>query len=438
MDSTAVYLDGNNLSKLGPELFLGRNKVTALYLNSSKITGLSKRTFVGLSGLKELYLDHNELVSLGKGEFDELTELEVLYLDNNHLQLISVTSLSSLSMLRMLSLHSNMLVTLQLEIASLAELESVTIDANRWQCVTACQWLHTWQKLDRVAAHQITCKDGDQAPQNMRSVMASCTDADALPVSSHSSSSPLVAIIISVAVVILLVLIIIGFLFIIRHSITAWVYSTPKTEEPAAYAVHKTREYTAYLHYCLADEEYVRQQIAPALSRRADRTRLCLHHADLTTKTSVGQAIARAVSQSQCLLILASQAYFHSSIPSYELQMILACIKAAVMVRYPVMVLVRAGDVAGMRRQFTEIVGRTACEGWTFCDMSDRDAWGQIDRWLDSQTDRDARHNIQPDILQHSDMSGMEAVYAEVEDLKSDQEPFIEHRAIHSGDETRI
>merc|ERR1711892_1108752 len=98
-------------------------------------------------------------------------------------------SLSSLSMLRMLSLHSNMLVTLQLEIASQAELESVTIDANRWQCVTACQWLHTWQKLDRVPAHQITCKDGDQAPQNMRSVMASCTDADPLPVSSNSSSS---------------------------------------------------------------------------------------------------------------------------------------------------------------------------------------------------------------------------------------------------------
>ena len=344
-----------------------------------------------------------------------MTKLEVLHLHSNHLQFISVTSLSSLSMLRMLSLHSNMLVTLQLEIASLAELESVTIDANRWQCVTACQWLHTWQKLDRVPAHQITCKDGDQAPQNMRSVMASCTDADALPVSSHSSSSPLVAIIISVAVVILLVLIIIGFLFIIRHSITAWVYSTPYTEEPAAYTVHRTREYTAYLHYCLVDEDYVRQQIAPALSRRAERTRLCLHHADLTTKTSVGQAIARAVSQSQCLLILASQAYFHSSIPSYELQMILAYIKDKE-VEYPIIVLVKGGDVAGMRRQLIEVAGSNCCDSWAFCDISDIDMWDKIGRLLQSQQDK-GRH-VRPNILMHSDRPNTEAIYAEVEDQR--------------------
>ena len=52
MDSTHVYLDGNNLSKLGPEMFLGRSKVSSLYLNRSKITGLSRNTFVGLYTVK--------------------------------------------------------------------------------------------------------------------------------------------------------------------------------------------------------------------------------------------------------------------------------------------------------------------------------------------------------------------------------------------------
>ena len=96
MDSTTVFLDGNNLSKLGPETFLGRSKVTSLYLNSSKINGLNSQTFVGLSGLKELHLEHNELVSLDGGEFGGLSELEVLLLDNNNLEFISLDSLMSL------------------------------------------------------------------------------------------------------------------------------------------------------------------------------------------------------------------------------------------------------------------------------------------------------------------------------------------------------
>ena len=193
-------------------------------MNNSEITLLSDRTFVGLSGLKELYLDHNELVSLDGGEFDGLSELEVLLLDNNNLEFISLDSLISLSKLRILSLHKNMLVTLQLEISSQAQLQSVTIHANRWQCVTACQWQHTWHKLHRELSH-ITCKDGHQATQNMRSVMSSCTNLDVLPVSSQASSSPVVVIIISVAVVILLVVITIVFLFILRNSLTRWINS---------------------------------------------------------------------------------------------------------------------------------------------------------------------------------------------------------------------
>ena len=216
MDSTTVYLDGNNLAELGPETFLGRSKVTSLYLNSSKITSLNSGTFVGLSGLKELHLDHNELVSLDGGEFDGLSELEVLLLDNNNLEFISLDSLMSLSKLRILSLHKNMLVTLQLELSSQAELQSVTIHANRWQCGTACQWQHTWHKLHRELSH-ITCKDGHQATQNMRSVMSSCTNLDVLPVSSQASSSPVVVIIISV--VILLVVITIIIIIFIRHVI---------------------------------------------------------------------------------------------------------------------------------------------------------------------------------------------------------------------------
>jgi hypothetical protein len=374
-------------------MFLGRSKVSALYLNRSKITEFSKRTFVGLSGLKELYLDHNQLGSLDGGQFAELTELEVLHLHNNHLQFISVTSLASLDMLRVLSLHHNRLVTLQLEISSQAQLQAVTIHANRWQCGAACQWVHTWHKLGEEK-RGLTCDDGHHDTQSLHAVMSSCTDLDPLPVSSQESSSPLVIIIVSVAVVILLVLIIIGFLFILRHSLTAWVYST----DPVC-SVPTPAEYSAYLHYCLADAGYVHHHVVPHLPAQV---RLWLHHGDLVPNTTVGQTIAKAVSQSQSLLILASPAYFQSSIPAYELQMILA-----EGVCYPIIVLVR-GDIQAIRLQFRHLVG-AACDGWTFLDLAgDVRLWGKV-------------------LLS-------ENIYQAVEDTGDQKQGIV----IHSSQETRI
>ena len=40
MDATAVYLDRNKMTLLGPEIFLGRSRVTTLFLNNSNINGI--------------------------------------------------------------------------------------------------------------------------------------------------------------------------------------------------------------------------------------------------------------------------------------------------------------------------------------------------------------------------------------------------------------
>jgi hypothetical protein len=275
--------------------------------------------------------------------------------------------------------------------------------------------------------------------------MSSCTNLDVLPVSSQASSSPVVVIIISVAVVILLLVITIIIIFIRRVSATS-TYSVPKSDEPKHYTA-STTEYSAYLHYCMADDQYVRQHIAPRLDGGGQKTRLCLHHRDLMTKTTVGEAISKAVSQSQCLIILASPAYSESSIPRYELQMILACMPVGV--RYPVIVIVRGGDVAGSRAQFRDQVG-TPCDGWTFCDIYDVLVWDMVVKLLPSDmpsyssrstaigiTDNPIERVIQPDILQHHHISATEDTYASVDDYLSDQEPFIADNFI-SSQESRI
>ena len=388
MDSTTLYLDTNNLSQLGPEVFLGRSKVTKLYLNNSQITGLSNRTFVGLSALKELYLDNNKLVRLDGEEFSVLSELEVLHLDHNNLKFISKQSFINVSLLRILSLHNNKLVSLQLDISSQTQLQSVTLHNNRWQCVTACQLLQTLEKLNRSTIRElnhITCEDDQHATQNMVTVMSSCTNLDVLAVSSQTSSSPLILIIVSVAVVILVVIIISVITFIARHSITTCIYSTPQIEtdtydNDTTNAYNEVpKEYAAYLHYCMADDQYVLHQIAPHLDTDSHKTRLCLHHRDLMTNTTVGQAISKAVSQSKCLIILASPSYFQSSIPEYELQMILSCVPVGVV--YPIIVIVKDGDVVDIRCKFNDQVG-TCSDRWIYLDIYDGLVWDKIQRLL--------------------------------------------------------
>ena len=75
------------------------------------------------------------------------------------------------------------------------------------------------------------------------------------------------------------------------------------------------QHYSAYLHYCLADSEYVQQRLAPGLEevpchphhphcnhvddQASPGSRLCLHQRDLPTSTTVGQALAAAVRQSR-------------------------------------------------------------------------------------------------------------------------------------------
>jgi len=132
------------------------------------------------------------------------------------------------------------------------------------------------------------------------------------------------------------------------------------------------QHYSAYLHYCLADSEYVQQRLAPGLEEASPGSRLCLHQRDLPTSTTVGQALAAAVRQSRCLIILASQAYFASSIPGYELQMIMA--EISLRSHYPVVVMIREESVPLVRSRLRELVGGQA-DAWTYQPVDQQLVW---------------------------------------------------------------
>ena len=142
---------------------------------------------------------------------------------------------------------------------------------------------------------------------------SSCKTRSVLAVSSPDTSSPLIVLLISVAVVVLLLVALTAVLLFVRRPLASWLAakSTPwlqdKLTEPSLYSAPlasprspgANTEYSAYLHYCLHDSQYVQQRLAPGLQEASPGSRLCLHHRDLQTDTTVGQALARAVQQSR-------------------------------------------------------------------------------------------------------------------------------------------
>ena len=398
------------LPDLGTEKFLGRNRLSRLYLNASGITSLTNRTFLGLWGLKELHLEHNELTSLGEDVFAESGELRELYLHNNRLTSIANATFAGLAELRTLTLHGNRLVSLaQVDLGLLLGLERLTLGRNPWAC--SCQLSLAFHKLAEVSPRvgHVSCSDpastavgsaGDNT-QNILSFHSSCKDLDVQAVSSKSASSPFLVLLLTGVVGLVMVVTVSVLLVIKRHSITAWVYAkggSPKVEDHSQYSPMLKRppaplssspsaavstgggsmrpglppslvEYSAYLHYCLADDVYVKQVLAPKLESVDSRYKICLHHRDLPQSCTVGQAIGQAVANSRCLLILASPAYFLSSIPSYELQMILSEVLPRY-TSYPVVVAVSKASIPDIRGRFRQLAGCQA-DTWTYLEAAD-------------------------------------------------------------------
>src|SRR5947209_5131044 len=57
MDSTEIYLDGNNMSQLGSHIFIGKKNLRVLFLNDSKVEFIRNKTFNGLRSLEVLRLE---------------------------------------------------------------------------------------------------------------------------------------------------------------------------------------------------------------------------------------------------------------------------------------------------------------------------------------------------------------------------------------------
>ena len=166
---------------------------------------------------------------------------------------------------------------------------------------------------------KVTCQNGLKEYQKIVSFMSSCRNLDVLPVAAQTSS-PSSLMIISSAITIVIIIIIIITIIKMFHPLSS----------------HK-HPVTTYLHYSMADDLYVRQQVGGQVT--SVTSSVCYHHGDLSTQLSVGQAIASAVARSGCLVIVATPGYITSAITGTELHILADCILHQFSY-YPVVVLV--------------------------------------------------------------------------------------------------
>ena len=323
MDASSVHLDGNQLSLLPPESFLGRSRLVELYLNSSQITGLSAGTFLGLTVLAQLDLSHNLLVQVLPAHLAGLESLEVLELHHNRLERLHTKTFTGMTRLRVLSLHHNQLAVLSLDLSS--GLQEVSLHHNRWRCRAKedCAWVR--QVMERPDNYsQLTCLTAQHTTVRLGSFVSSCTNLDVLPVSAQTSSSS--------SSLVMLFIILLAALVLVTAAITATVVVRHLV---AGLSVR------VYLHYSSQDEALVRAEVGREVGRVVSS--LCYHHTDLSTQLSVGQAISAAVSSTAALVITASPAYTQSAITTAELNIIAGCVQQQLR-PFPVIVLVTAGQ----------------------------------------------------------------------------------------------
>jgi Leucine-rich repeat (LRR) protein len=168
IDVTTFYIDGNNLTHLSAQQFVGKNRLEYLYANNSNIHSIENGTFDEMKNLRVVHLNNNHLRKLHGYEFKELVLLNELYLNHNQLTHIGKSAFNHMKFLRIIDLSDNKLVDFnpinQLSASSkTGVLSQVYLDGdNKWNCdckslVQLIEWIKN--RSNNFNVNRMLCLD---------------------------------------------------------------------------------------------------------------------------------------------------------------------------------------------------------------------------------------------------------------------------------------
>uniref|UniRef100_A0A182MAT2 TIR domain-containing protein n=1 Tax=Anopheles culicifacies TaxID=139723 RepID=A0A182MAT2_9DIPT len=371
MDSTQIYLDGNNFRSLGSHAFLGRKRLKILFLNGSNVETVSNRTFYGLKELEILQLDHNLLTALNGFEFEGLDNLKELFLQYNRITLIANHTFDHLHGLKILRLDHNRIV--EFNVWHLPkQLNDIRLAFNPWSC--ECDYVTRFQEYLKTYdfvrdRHKIRCASyassnattvgvhngtsphaaGGIAPTG-EDVLPDGTTGDFLVYYDNSSTlctgaiplenvingnltsrktilSPqpiegyiplLVTGLFGFSLVIILTLV----LFVFRQEMRVWFHSKFGVRLFYRNADIDKNErdklFDAFISYSSKDEAFVAEELAPMLENEDPSYKLCLHYRDFPVGAYIADNILQAVESSRRTIMVLSENFIKSEWCRFE------------------------------------------------------------------------------------------------------------------------
>ncbi|XP_059622241.1 toll-like receptor 6 [Phlebotomus argentipes] len=327
MDTTEVYIDGNNLGGLSGHSFIGRKNLKVLFANNSAISDIYNTTFAGLRKLTMLHLEDNKLTKLSGGEFTALESLTELYLQNNHISHIENRTFLELRKLEVLRLDGNRLHHFEVwQLTLNPYLVEIGLGDNVWSCeCTFLTQLRTYVNTNSekiIDGQRITCMyNNHTSVLGERNGTKCVKEGESLYGRAHEIEDLLPLLLAATCAFVGFFGLILG-IFCYRRELKVWAHSQCLANicyKSSNFVddFDKDRLYDAYLTYSLQDEHFVNQILASTLENDVGY-RLCLHYRDFNANTYVADTIIEAVESSKRAILVLSKNFLYNEWSRFE------------------------------------------------------------------------------------------------------------------------
>lgn len=354
MDSTQLYLDGNDIKAVPSHAFIGRKRLKVLFLNASNIEVIHNRTFNGLKELEVLHLHHNRLNYLSGHEFEGLDNLQELYIQHNRISSIGNGTFTHMTRLRVLNMDHNRLTIYSMWYLTTG-LTEITLASNPWNC--DCEFTEQFREwLNRVGSvtdmstircvfngnsteldfytEEIFSDNPDNGFYIAQENSTTCTGLQSINNSINGNLTATKNIIQRQAIqdyipllmatlgAFLLIIFMTLMIFIFRQEMRVWFHSRFGIRlfyRPTDLDTDdREKLFDAFVSYSSKDEAFVAEELAPALEHGDPQYKLCLHYRDFPVGGFIADTIVQAVESSRRTIMVLSENFIKSEWCRFE------------------------------------------------------------------------------------------------------------------------
>ncbi|KAL1131631.1 hypothetical protein AAG570_011244 [Ranatra chinensis] len=329
MDSTQLYMDGNDIRTVGSHSFIGRKKLQVLFLNGSNVEIIHNRTFNGLKELELLRLDDNKLGELKGYEFEGLENLRELYLQHNRITSIHNSTFAVLLELRILNLDNNRLVKYSVWHLS-PQLTQITLAGNPWSC--ECEYTERFRDYllytgtAAADANAIRCYNNSSETEPGYSILrdnVTCTGSyTSTTIIQRQELQDYIPLLVGTLALFSLVIVITCLLFVYRQELRVWCHSkfgVRLFSRTSDFEMDdRDKLFDAFVSYSSKDEAFVAEELAPVLENGDPPYKLCLHYREFPVGGFLADTIVQAVESSRRTIMVLSENFIKSEWCRFE------------------------------------------------------------------------------------------------------------------------